>query len=405
MNYKRMIKTFLAIGMILGSIGCSKKPEEPQEPNANRGKDYDYDFIDYIDIKAYGPEGKGILEVTPKNYTAADFYSEQEYIAVKSLMDELNLVYLQGEENHKSNLLLSKTEDLVNGDIVEVSIDTKRWKGDPKVNINLEPYEFVVETLTDGQEIDLIANESVIMYGLDGTTQVFALKTPKTATLPKEIEDHIEYDVSTSETELKENVSIINYSCTMDEEFLMNPDNPYYNIDIYLKKHGYDYTATGQTVLDQIIKPLDFSQSTANALGDYLASRFVGEKASTWSREYTIDRVGNVQQDTTSDGIDKFHYIVTFHGVSDGDFEDQFYASMYIWEVNKELIVTEFSGFTYAMGSNIIKEPVSDKHEILAQYFYTEEELAQQQEEAEAAEGEECETEDGEETPDAEKTE
>lgn len=379
MQLNKTITGFLAIAMLLGTAGCSfNKTGVPAEPNANRGTDYEYDFIDYLDIKAYGPEGKGILEVTPKNYKATDFYSEQEYIAVKSLMDELNLIYLQGEENRNSNLLLSKSENLVNGDIVELSIDTKRWKGETNLDINLEPYEFVVDALTEGQKIDLIADESVIMYGLEGTNQVYALKTPKTSTLPKEIEDHIKYTVSTSETELQEKVSIINYSCTMDEEFLNDPKTSYHNIDIYLKKHGYDYTAVGQTVVDQIVKPLDFTQATANALGDYLKSRFTGETASTWSREYTIDRIGNIQQDINAEGMDKYHYTVTFHGVSEDNYEDQFYASMYIWEVNKELIVTDFSGFTYAMGSNVIKEPIGEQYEILAQYYYTEDEQAQQ---------------------------
>lgn len=384
---RKIFKTILTVALLLGASGCKPKNTEPEEPNAHRGTDYDYDFIDYLDIKAYGPDGKGIIEITAKDYTAADFYSEQEYIDVKTLMDDLNLYYIQGEENKRSNLSVSKVDGLSNGDIVEIGVNTKTWKGSTDLNINLEPYEFVVDTLTEGQEIDLTNNESVIIYGLEGTNNVFALKTPKTATLPKEIEDHIEYIVSTSETNLVEDVSIVNYTCTMDEEFLMNPDNPYYNIDIYLKKHGYDYTSSGQTVLDKIVKPLDFTQTTSNAIGDYLAARFVGEKASTWSREYTIDRIGNIQQDVNAEGIDKFAYTVTFHGVSEEGLEDQFYATMYLWEINTELNLTDFSGFTYAMGRNIIKEPLNENYEVLAQYYYTEEELAQQ--EAEAAEGEE----------------
>ena len=384
---KKLIKAVLAATLLLNASACMPKKTDLKEPNANRGTEYDYDFVDYLDIKAYGPDGEGIIEITARDYTVTDFASEQEYIKVKNLMDDLNLYYIQGEENKRSNLSVSKTEALSNGDIIEIGVNEKTWKGSTDLNINLETYEFVVETLTDGQEIDLINNESVIIYGLEGTNNVYALKTPKTATLPKEIEDHIEYIVSTNETNLVEDVSIVNFTCTMDEEFLQNPENPYYNIDIYLKKHGYDYMSSGQTVLDKVVKPLDFSQATSNAIGDYMTARFVGEKVSTWSREYTIDRVGNIQQDKKAEGLDKYSYVVTFHGVSEEGLEDQFYGTLYLWEINNEVILNDFSGFTYAMGNNIIKEPLNDNHEILAQYYYTEEELAQQ--ETGAAEGEE----------------
>ena len=298
-------------------------------------------------------------------------------------MDSLSLFYIQGEDNRKSNLTLSKFEDLSNGDIVEVGIDTKRFKGELGIDINTETYEFVVEDLTDGQTIDLFNDESVIIYGLEGTNMVFAHKTPKTATLPKEIEEHIEYNVSTSDTELVPLVTIVNIEATMDEEFLNNPAEHYYNIDIYLKKHGYDYVSKGQTVLDQVISPLEFTQATANALGDYLTARFVGEKAATWSREYIIDRIGNVQQIIGASDMDQFQYAVTFHGVSeDGAYEEQFYATMYLWEIAGELNLNEFSGFTYAFGGNAIKEPMNSNYEILAQYYYTEEELAAQEVEA-----------------------
>ena len=390
MKIKKLLKTILAATMILGMVGCGSRNKEPAEPNANRKTEgYDYDFIDYIDIKAYGPDGKGILEVTPKNYTAADFRSEQEYIAIKKLMDELNLSYIQGVENKKSNIYISNVTNLSNGDVIQVGI-TEKWKGSTDLNINLNTYDFVVDTLTEGQDIDLFNDESVIVYGLKDTNQVFAQKTPKTATLPKEIEDHIQYQVSTTETNLVENVSIVNITATMDEEFLTNPDNPYYNIDIYLKKHGYDFVSQTQTVVDKVITPLEFTQGIINAIGDYLTVTFVGQPAETWARSFTIDRIGNIQQLKEVSGYDAFQYLVTFHGVSEDGVEGEFLATMYLWEVGGELILTDFSGFTAARVVDIIREnPYNEDYQILGQYFYTEEELAQKQAEEEAkAEGE-----------------
>ena len=375
------VAAIAAFVMLFGNSGC--KAKEPQEPNAKRPTEFEYDFVDYLDIKAYGPDGQGIIEITPRNYSASDFYSEQEFISVKSLMDQLNLTYIQGEENKQSNLYVSKTDGLSNGDVIEIGIDDKKWKGEPDLDINLNPYEFVVSSLTEGQKIDLFNNESVIIYGLKDTNTVYAHKTPKTATLPKEIEDHIEYTVSTSETNLVPDVSIVNITATMDEEFLHNPENPYYNIDIYLKKHGYDYVSNGQTVLDAVVEPLNFTQATSNAIGDYLTAKYVGKKASTWSKDFTIDRLGNIQRMIDAEGIDQYEYLVTFHGIGEDGSEDQFYATMKLWEIGNELIETEFSGFTYAMGSNIIKAPMNESYEILAQYFYTEEELAEQAEGAE----------------------
>lgn len=384
--FRKALSIISVIGIILGVVGC--KPKEPEEPNAKRPTDYEYDFVDYLDIKAYGPDGQGIIEITPRNYSASDFYTEQEFIKVKSLMDQLNLTYIQGEENKQSNLYVSKTEGLNNGDVIEIGIDEKKWKGTTDLDINLSMYEFVVSSLTEGQKLDLFNNESVIIYGLADTNAVYAQKTPKTATLPKEIEDHIEYSVSTSETNLVPDVSIVNITATMDEEFLKNPVNPYYNIDIYLKKHGYDYVSSGQTVLDEVIEPLNFTQSTSNAIGEYLTAKYTGEKAATWSKDFTIDRIGNIQRQIGAEGLDKYQYLVTFHGVSDDGSEDQFYATMNLWEIANELIETEFSGFTYAMGSNIIKEPMNDNYEILAQYFYTDEEIAEQTADSDASEAE-----------------
>ena len=374
-KFSRCISGLLAAGMILNTAGCSKKPQE-YVPNGNRSAEHSYDFVDFIDIKAYGPDGKGIMEVTPREYTVADFDTEQEYIAIKNLMDDLNLVYRQGEDNRKSNIMISKTEDLKNGDIVQIGIDTRKWNKDAGIDINLEAYDFVVDQLTVGSSIDLFNDESVIVYGLSGTNNVFTLKTPKTATFPKEIEDNIVYSVATEEKNLVPGVSIANISATMEESFLMNPDNPYYNIDIYLKKHGYDYVSKTQTVLDQVIEPIRFGENINASVEDYLTQQFVGKTVETWSRSYVIDRIGNIQQQKNREGIDRYNYTVTFHAVSANEeetYEDAFRNTMYLWIIGNQIVMTEVTPFTLANEISVIENPVNDDMDVLAQFYYAQE--------------------------------
>ena len=72
---KKSISLLAVSSILMGASGCVKKEHEPNE---KRGTDYVYDFVDYVNINAYGPDGEGIIEVSPKSYTTYDFDSEND---------------------------------------------------------------------------------------------------------------------------------------------------------------------------------------------------------------------------------------------------------------------------------------------------------------------------------------
>ena len=61
MKLRKALVTMTALTMLFGAAGC-KKTSESSAPNENRSTNHEYDFVDYIDIKAYGPDGKELLK-------------------------------------------------------------------------------------------------------------------------------------------------------------------------------------------------------------------------------------------------------------------------------------------------------------------------------------------------------
>lgn len=344
--------------------GCSAK-KEVYVPNQNRGTDYQYDFIDYLDIAVYGSEGQGVLEVVPKEITASDFKSEQEYITIRHAMDELNLYCLFGEDNAQSNLSVTKSEGLSGGDMITLSIQKKPDLGG--LSMNLEDYEYTVGELGEGKTIDLFNDSAVIFYGLAGTNAVGAYRLAKQGSLPEEIREHIIYAASTRETALKENVSIIQASARLDEEFLNA--NRYYNLPIYLKRHNFNASAEQETVLDVIVGPIDFHGDEAKeAVRLALENRFTGITALSGDTGYRIDMIGNVQQSSGVSGEAAYDYFVTLHGVSSDGRETAFSSTVRMVMLHDDVVIMKASEPYYTKFS-ALQNPYSGSYEVLAEYY------------------------------------
>ncbi|MCR5230491.1 MAG: hypothetical protein K6D03_10240 [Solobacterium sp.] len=344
--------------------GCSAR-EEVYVPNQNRGTDYQYDFVDYLDIAVYGSEGEGVLEVMPKDIRVSDFKSEQEYITIRHAMDALNLYCLYGEDNSQSNLSVTKSEGLGSGDMVTLHIGkVPDLKG---LSINLEDYDYTVNDLGEGKTIDLFNDSAVIFYGLEGTAAVGAYRLAGPGSLPDEIREHIIYTASTKETSLKEDVSIIQASASLDEEFLKA--NRYYNLPIYLKRHNFNASTEQETVLDVIVGPIDFESDEAKeAVRLALEEQFTGISALSGDTAYRIDLPGNVQQSTGVSGEAAYDYLVTMHGVSSDGRETAFSSTVRMVMLHDDVVIMKASEPYYTKFS-ALQNPYSGSYEVLAEYY------------------------------------
>lgn len=380
--------SLLLAGIMSASLflsGCGSRKEN-KVPNADRGTSYQYDMMDYLNVECFGPDGKGIIQVVPKDYTAEDFSDEKSYIAVKKYMDYLNLSYVPGEDNSASHIYIDRTQGLSNGDIVTIGVSTaNNFTYDTDLSINTENYQYVVSGLTDGKDIDLFNDDSVCFYGLEGTTSVGWVKSRNTSTLPQEIQDNISYTAvlgSQGSTELREKEAIIEVTAALDQNFLMSAEPPYYNSDIYMLKHDYNYSLSEETVLDTVISPISFGEMINPQVEDALMEKFSGQTVNTYSNTYAIDRIGNIQQQNGASGLNAFTYLVTFHGAAEDGTQHAFRASMMIEDINDLILIENESGMNNS-DYEVLTSPVGNGYSILAQ-FYSDEDNSVPVETAEA---------------------
>lgn len=402
--FKKIVIALVAVSCLAGCGSSSKKEHVPNENR--RTANYDYDFVDFLDIKAYGPEGKGIIEVTSKKYSANDFSSENEYIRVKKAMDSLSMYYIQGENNSKSQISISKVEGLKNDDIVTIKLSDKAKYDLGGVSMCLDPYEFVVSGLGEGEEIDLFDNSSVTFYNLEGTNQIDYLINKDTSKLPPEIIDNIEYTVSSSDTTFVKDETILKASADFKKGFLDTLPEKYYNIDIYMYKHGYLYNREVETVLDEVVKPLEFNDSIIPPLENELNKMFYGKEVSYNRKTYYVDRIANVQQSVDPKGNDKYIYSVVYHAsTEDGSEGIVCRNSMKIYKVKDTFVIKDASDMMYEKEESLLN-PINSGTQILAQYYFVETPKETPAEETEVVMDENGEiVEEGTETENAESTE
>ena len=297
---------------MIGLQACGEMKEACTINCERNEAEYDYDFKDFLDIAIYGIEGKGFVEVTTKDLSVNNFTSEADYIAVKKALDALKLSFVIGK-TETSFLDVTPYENLKSGDIVTLSVkDT--FKGDlGNLKMNLSPYQFVVPPLNQAQEINLFDDTSVLFYGLEGTSEVRYLKR-STGNLPEELLRHITYEITPDSGNLVADKTILTIKASMDQDFLLNEQNPYYTLDIYLGKHGYYADTQTDKVLMTVVSPIDWSTISSEEAASAIYQAINNSELSKNGTRYYVGNIATIQQQAATRGAaDRFSYITTFY--------------------------------------------------------------------------------------------
>lgn len=299
----KILICFLVLFMGLGTLaGCQKEPESTNI-NDLRDRSHKYDITQFVDLKLYGSEGKGFMEITPANITVDDFESEEEYIAVKKAVDMLKLYCIPGNETHESNLIVRPKEGLSNGDVVIIGVKDGISAEELGIDIGLDPFQLEVAGLGDPAELNFFDPINVEFWGLEGTNELHFEKQ-LTHNLPEEVMEYLEYSVKMDTPTAEEGRSILSVHAELNKDFLNKADNPYYTTDIYLGKMGFSAKTDSEIVLRNVAHPMDLSQEDTRLLGLALL-----EAAKNSETGKDINNVASIQQE--SEPEDPYQYLIT----------------------------------------------------------------------------------------------
>ena len=313
----------LAVSLMM-LIGCAGKPEA----NKKRGTNYEFDFVDYIDIQEYGENGNGYIEVTPKDISLEDFYSEEEYIKVKHDLDNMNLVFQNGRYESTA-LKISKTEGLSNGEIITLKVGMK--KENLQSDINIEDYEYQVMGLKESQPVDLFGSDLVTFFVTTEGNVWYHVKDNKN--LPAELIENIKYTIRyDGAAEL--NKSILQVEADMDETFLK--ESGYFSLPVFLAKHDLKAELASEKVLTNLVEPIEFSSASSSAIESELYEK-IGEQ------ETDLSKICNVQQLERQKVAEPYTYYVTYYNTTDGE-RQYFRRAVILLGVDGEYVVYKLGG-------------------------------------------------------------
>ena len=311
-----MRKKFNLITMVIFSCfvlflaGCGSS--KPKDPNAKRvTKGYSYDFVDFLDVKLYGYEGAGFLQITPKEMSVTEFPSEEEYIKVKKTVDSMALNLIPGNSDILSYLYVDKPQGLSNGDEVTIALRDSFPGNVQDVGMNVNPYIFTINGLKEAKQMNLFDDNSVTFYGMEGTSEIHYI--PRYGKeIPKEVLDNIEYTFTPSETPLKAGTTIMHINANLKQEFLNQGDIPYYTTDIYFGKNGYYCPTETDKVLMTVVGPIDFEKADKNKIAEALFNKISLESGGS-----EISSIASIQQLNSEAGtFDPYTYTVVFKTVN-----------------------------------------------------------------------------------------
>ena len=294
---KKFLIFIFSVALLLSGCGRSK------EPNAKRGTKYEFDIVDFIEIETFGQDGNGYIEVTPKEITAQDFYSDEEYIKVKKDLDAINPYCIPGSN---STIQMSKYNGLSNGEIV---VMTFKHSGELSSDMNIEPYEYVVNDLTPAEELDLFSEEAVTFFATE-KGQLYA-KTKK-GYLPDELVNNLNYIISTNDA-LEANKSVLSIEATMNSKFL--EENKYYDMGVYLAKNGYTAKLNAERVLKLVVSPDDISTLNSTSVENALYEALYELEGDN------LLKVNCVQQTARQETNEPYTYLVIYCIDNDGTTE------------------------------------------------------------------------------------
>ena len=241
MKYIKLTVILLCFTM----LGCMR--HDP-EPNENRGTDYEFDIVDYLDITAFGEDGNGYLEIKVKDITADDFFDDSEYIKVKKDLDNIDPYLIP---THSTSLKVSQDTLLKNGDVVTIEFPYN--PDNLYSDMNIEDYDYVVSGLEEAEGLDLFNDEAVTFFA-DEEGGLHFHKKP--GYLPDDIYEMLSYEIVT-EDEVEPNKTVMSVTATLDETYLK--EKGYYSSEVFFAKHGFKVALNVDKVLKEVVKPTDFS--------------------------------------------------------------------------------------------------------------------------------------------------
>ena len=236
---KKIFTTLLVALMVFSLTACKKKEEGPV---------YDYDYIDYLDIVYVGPNEFADLEISLKDFDSDDFESDTEYIKIKKFMT--NLFPFITADN---------TENLSNGDVINIGINSEYERTDTDLNINLGVHTYQVQGLNEAIYLDLFDSNVVTFYGLTGTADVL-YKMGDKSVLTQEVKDNLNYTITIDTEEVEEKSSIMSVKASLSDSFLRT--TRYSDTETYFKSLGYIVDVESERALKNTVSNKAFEQIT-----------------------------------------------------------------------------------------------------------------------------------------------
>lgn len=342
---KTIIKTLICIITALSCISCRKT----YAPNERRGTNYTYDFMDFIDITVYGQDGSGIMEISPVDIELHDFETEDEYIRVKKDLSLINAHLVQGQSSD-TKLKVSRSTGLSNGDVVRISVGLK--KSELNSDMNIEPYEYVIDGLHDLEPIDLFAEDFVSFYATEDGSVYAHIKDPKR--YPEELTDNLRYKISVTDG-VEPGRSVLSITASMNEQYLK--DSGYGTMDVFMIKHGFTAETANDRVLEKLVHPIDFSASSSIAVERALYKAIY---------EYEGDdlvKICNLQQTPRQKVSEPYCYMVVFSVDEDGA-QRFFRRQIKMVYVDGEYVVIE-SGERESISEEYVHKPFTESNMIM----------------------------------------
>lgn len=366
---KILKKIIVSLVSLLIFTGCTST-----DINKERGTEYKYDFVDLMDVKLYGSEGYGFIEVRPKDISMNDpmFESEEEYIAVRKALDQLGL-YVGPDKKVSSYLEVTPNSNLKNGDMVTFSFKSG-FNGDlGGLSINLEPYNWIIQDsegnglLKEPKKFDLFNSDSVMFYGLKGTNLTYAKKLGANS-IPEDVLNNIEYTSTVGTNEMEAGKTVIKVQAKLNDEFLTQGDNPAFDTQTYFGRMGYLVDLESEKVLQNIAEPIDVQNLTLdqkNKLTALILDYLNTQEITINNKTYTVDMIATLQQYNSANGsYDPYNFYVTFMGKY-GNERTCIMTTLKIATLNGVYIIPERLGNFQSAGDSYCYNPMTSMNMII----------------------------------------
>lgn len=373
---RKFLKILCATLCLVSVTGCKMRTQTSakQKPGyvINEKRDasgYKYDWIDFIDYTIYGSDGTAYIEVKPKNLKSSDFESDEDFIEIQALIEELNLNYSpSATNNNASKLSVSPSTNLSSGDVITLALKSSI---DSSLGIYTAEYEIRVPELESSKTIDLFSDDLVTFYGVDGVVEAYYQVTGSKITYPEELLNNLEYSISlTNVTEIEKDKTVVKVTASLNEDFA--DDNGYTSLAYYLNKLGYSVDTTErQVVIHNIAKQINFntvkSADVVSALFDAIeAAEISTDGKSNLNQICAVHRLSKdskdanayyvVYQDMNSDG-EVFYFRRQFRAV---DLNDQI---IILSLLNSEQTREEFATTPYENGEIVLNNMIFEQAE------------------------------------------